>query len=443
MKGGWASPFALAWLNPRVSTMATAPRTTIAGFPPPPMGKQELIESLLKLQKAAKKITSILDLGLLVDSIVNDIACSFGCMEVDIFLRHESRDEMVAATMHCCATHGGGHTLKIGEQGMVGHVAFTGKMHYAPDVTRDPYYLPCDQGAKSAVAIPLKIGERVIGVFNAVHPEVDGFVPDQLKVLRALADHIAIALENARLFQRERELNERLNKEAEEARGIQQQLLPNSSVLLPEFAVTGATLPAGAVGGDWYDYLELPDGKWGLVLADVAGKGIAAALLMSATRSVFRAIAETVASPGEVLARLNRTLLRDFPAGRFVTMIYGVLDPKQRTFTFANAGHPWPVILRGTCTNLVETESGLPLGIAETSFSESTLALSADGRVLLYSDGISEALDPQQREYGTARLEELMQQPKISTQTILDDVRVFSSGQPAFDDATVVLITAR
>ena len=379
--------------------MATAPRTTIAGFPPPPMGKQELIESLLKLQKAAKKITSILDLGLLVDSIVNDIACSFGCMEVDIFLRHESRDEMVVATMHCCATHGGGHTLKI--------------------------------------------GERVIGVFNAVHPEVDGFVPDQLKVLRALADHIAIALENARLFQRERELNERLNKEAEEARGIQQQLLPNTSVLLPEFAVTGATLPAGAVGGDWYDYLELPDGKWGLVLADVAGKGIAAALLMSATRSVFRAIAETVASPGEVLARLNRTLLRDFPAGRFVTMIYGVLDPKQRTFTFANAGHPWPVILRGTCTNLVETESGLPLGIAETSFSESTLTLSADGRVLLYSDGISEALDPQQREYGTARLEELMQQPKISTQTILDDVRGFSSGQPAFDDATVVLITAR
>ena len=82
----------------------------------PPFTEAQL--SLLKLQKAAKKITSILDLGLLVDSIVNDIACSFGCMEVDIFLRHESRDEMVAATMHCCATHGGGHTLKIGEQGM-------------------------------------------------------------------------------------------------------------------------------------------------------------------------------------------------------------------------------------------------------------------------------------------------------------------------------------
>jgi phosphoserine phosphatase RsbU/P len=325
----------------------------------------------------------------------------------------------------------------------VGHVAFTGKMHYAPDVTRDPYYLPCDESAKSAVAIPLRIGDRVIGVFNALHPEVDGFAPEQLKVLRALADHIAIAVENARLFQRERELNERFSKEAEEARQIQQQLLPNSSLLLPEFAVTGATLPAGAVGGDWYDYLELPDGKWGLVLADVAGKGIAAALLMSATRSVFRTIAESTASPSEVLAKLNRTLLRDFPVGRFVTMIYGVLDPAQRTFTFANAGHPWPVILRGTCTKLVETESGLPLGIAETSFSESTVTLSDGGRVLLYSDGISEALDHQQEEYGTARLEQLMQCSQISTQEILEDMRGFSTGQPVFDDATVVLISAR
>lgn len=422
--------------------MATAPRTTLYHLQVPTLGQHELIENLLNIQRAAKRITSILDLGQLVDSIVNEIAFSFGCPEVDIFLRHESRDELVAATVHCCPTHGHGKTLKIGE-GMVGHVALTGEMHYAPNVDRDQYYLPCNPGTKSAVAIPLKIGDRVIGVFHAVHTELNGFAPEQLKALRALADHMAIAVENARLFQRERDLNERLSKEAEEARLIQLQLLPNSSVLLPTFSVTGATLPAGAVGGDWYDYLELPNGKWGLVLADVAGKGIAAALLMSATRSLFRTIAETTASPSEVLTRLNRKLLRDFPAGRFVTMVYGVLDPNQRTFTFANAGHPWPVISGGACTRLVETESGLPLGIADTSFSESTVTLSDDGKVLLYSDGISEALDHEQQEYGTARLEGLMQNSKISTEDILNDVRTFSAGLPAFDDATVVLISAR
>jgi len=423
--------------------MATAPRTAFHRFQVPPLGQHELIENLLNIQRAAKKITSILDLGQLVDSIVNDIACSFGCPEVDIFLRHETRDEMVAAMVHCCPTHGKGKTLKIGQEGMVGHVAFTGEMHYAPDVTRDPYYLPCNQSAKSAVAIPLKMGERVVGVFHAVHHELDGFAPEQLKVLRALADHMAIAVENARLFQRERELNERLSKEAEEARLIQQQLLPNTSVLLPEFAVTGATLPAGAVGGDWYDYVELPDGKWGLVLADVAGKGIAAALLMSATRSLFRTIAETTADPSEVLTKLNTKLLRDFPAGRFVTMVYGVLDPKQRTFTFANAGHPWPVFSRGTCTRLLETESGLPLGIAETSFSESTVTFAEGGKVLLYSDGISEAVDSQRQEYGTARLESLMQNPRLSTEEIQEDLCRFTAGEPPFDDATVVLISAR
>lgn len=423
--------------------MATLPRRATASFPMPPIGQQELIENLLKLQKAAKKINSILDLEVLIDSIVTDIACSFGCLEVDIFLRHETRNEVVAAGVHGCSVHGKGHALKIGQEGMVGHVASTGKMHYAPNVLDDPYYLPCEENAKSAVAIPLKIGDRVIGVFNAVHPEVDAFAPQKLKVLRALADHIAIAVENARLFQRERELSGRLTREAEEARQIQQQLLPNSSLLFPQLSVTGATLPAGAVGGDWYDYVELPNGKWGVVLADVAGKGMAAALLMSATRSVFRAIAENTLSPGEVLARMNRSLLRDFPAGRFVTMIYGVVDPQLRTFTFANAGHPWPVISNGICTKLVETDTGLPLGIAETSFSESTVLLEENGRILLYSDGISEALNNEQQEYGTTRVGELMQDPNISTQVILDDVWEFSGGQPALDDATVVLISAR
>jgi sigma-B regulation protein RsbU (phosphoserine phosphatase) len=379
----------------------------------------------------------------LIDSIVNDISCSFGCLEVDIFLRHETREEMVAACVHGCTRHGKGHSLKIGEEGMVGHVAFTGKMHYAPNVSVDPYYLACEEGAQSAVAIPLTVGDRVIGVFNAIHPELDGFAPEQLQALRGLSDHVAIALENARSFQRERDLNVRFTHEAEEARQIQQQLLPNSSLLLAGFSISGSTFPLSAVGGDWYDYIELPDDKWGIVLADVAGKGMAAALLMSATRGVFRAIAENVSSPGEVLKKLNRTLLRDFPPGRFVTMIYGVLDPAQRTFTFANAGHLWPVVLNGDCVHAVETESGLPLGVAEAAFSESTVLLKEGARVLLFSDGISEAQNPEQEEYGTERIQKLIRAHHASTATILDDVMEFSAGQPPNDDATVVLISAR
>lgn len=423
--------------------MGSVPGVVTSAVALPPAGQQEVIENLVKLQKATKKINSILDLEVLIDSIVNDVMCSFGCIDASIYLRSQDRDEMVAASVRGSAIQEKGHCLKIGKEGMVGHVAFTGKMHYAPDVARDPYYLSCNENARSAVAIPLRVKDRIIGVFHANHPDLDGFCPEQLKLLHALSDHMAIAVENARLFGQERERNARFNKEALEAQQIQQQLLPKSSLLLPGFSVSGATLPAGAVGGDWYDYIELPDGKWGFVLADVSGKGMAAALLMSATRGVFRAITENIASPGEVLARINRSLLRDFPAGRFVTMIYGVLDPAQRTFTFANAGHPWPVVLNGTCTQMVETKTGLPLGIADAAYSESVVALKDGARVLLYSDGISEALNDLQQEFGTGRLAEVVKKPHISTEMILNDVREFADGQPAFDDATVVLISAR
>lgn len=423
--------------------MGTVPGLARSAISMPPAGQQEVIENLVKLQKATKKINSILDLKVLIDSIVNDVVCSFGCITANIYLRHEHRDEMIAASIRGSSAQEKGHSLKIGKEGMVGHVAFTGTMHYAPDVSRDPYYVSCNEHARSAVAIPLKVKDRVIGVFNANHPDIDGFCTPQLQLLHAFADHIAIALENARLFGEERDRNQRFSKEAEEAREIQRQLLPKSSLLLPGFAASGATLPVSAVGGDWYDYIELLGGKWGFVLADVSGKGMAAALLMSATRGVFRAFAENIESPGEVLGRINRSLLRDFPAGRFVTMIYGILDPAQRTFTFANAGHPWPVVLEGKCTYMIETKTGLPLGIADAAYSESVVALDEGARVLLYSDGISEVLNDQQQEFGSVRLGELLRTPQLSTEMILKHVHDFSFGQPATDDATVVLISAR
>ena len=134
----------------------------------------------------------------------------------------------------------------------------------------------------------------------------------------------------------------------------------------------------GAVGGDWYDFIPMDQGRWGLVLADVSGKGTAAALLMSATRGMLRSLAEAACSPSEVLTKLNRLLVEDFPAGRFVTMVYAVLDPAKRTLTFANAGHPRPLLLTagsiergsmngssmtGGSAQFLDVERGIPLGL--------------------------------------------------------------------------------
>jgi len=398
------------------------------------------VQDLLKLQKAAHKINSILDLDQLIDKIANDIARSFGCVELSVFLHEAERGEMVLAGVHGCTLHGKGHRLKIGRDGLVGYVAATGQMRYAPDVRRDAYYMACEENTLSEVAIPLQVDGQLVGVFTASHPEVDGFPADQLRLLQGLCSHIAVAVQNARRFQQERSEREQMSREAQEARSIQQALLPKSSPFIPGFAVSGLSIPAGPVGGDWYDFIDLGDGRWGLVLADVSGKGTAAALLMSATRAMARSLAENSCSPAEVLTKLNRLLVEDFPSGRFVTMVYGVLDPARRTLQFANAGHLPPVLAEASGARFLETEMGLPLGIRHGTYSEATVPLTDGARIVLYSDGITEATNPDEEEYGAARLAAHLQHWDASMESLLQDVRTFANGAGLRDDATVVVV---
>ena len=400
------------------------------------------VEDLLRLQKAAQKITSILDLDQLIDKVVHEIASSFGCLEANIYLHDEPRAELILAGVCGCTTHEKGQILKVGKDGMVGHVAATGKMRYAPDVRRDPYYIACEESTLSEVAIPLVVDNRLVGVFTASHPELNAFPPEQLRLLQALCSHIAVAVQNARLFQRERQERERMSREAHEARVIQQALLPKSSPYVPGFAISGLSIPAGAVGGDWYDFIPLSDGKWGLVLADVSGKGTAAALLMSATRGMLRSLAEAGCGPGEVLARLNDLMVQDFPSGKFVTMVYAVLDPASRKLTFANAGHLRPLLVTNNGARFLDTDRGMPLGLAAGGFSEVEIDLSPGSRLVFYSDGITEAAESSEEEYGPARLENHVVGANASPESILEDVRSFVNGAGLQDDATVIFIKA-
>src|SRR5580698_881535 len=400
------------------------------------------VEDLLKLQKAAQKISSILDLEQLVDKVVNEIARSFGCLDSDIYLHHEERGELALVCAHGCTgceLHGPGHSLKIGK-GMVGYVASTGQMRYAPDVRQDPYYIGCEESTLSEVAIPLDVEGQLVGVFTASHNELDAFKPCQLRLLQALCSDVAVAVHNARRFQRELRQREQMTDEAREARIIQQALFPKTSPLIPGFTVSGLSIPVGAVGGDWYDFIPMDKGRWGLVLADVSGKGTAAALLMSATRGILRSLAEAACTPGEVLTKLNRLLVEDFPAGRFVTMVYGVLDPAKRTLTFANAGHLPPLLVTGTSSQLLDVERGIPLGLGPGDFSEAEVKLPVGCRLVFYSDGITEAENPRDEEYGLARLQEHFLGSDASAEGLLDDVRSFADGSGLRDDASVILV---
>ncbi len=456
------------------------------------VSRARLLDEVSRIQQAAQKITSTLDLDLLIDRVVNEVARGFGCVETSIFLRDFEANEMVLAGVQGCTLHGKGARVKIGKQGMVGWVAATGETRYAPDVRKDPFYIECEPGTLCELDIPLKVRGQVIGVFSATWTELDAFPLEQRQLLEVLAGHIAVAIENARLFQRERLERQRMLSDAQEARQIQEALFPKSSPFVPGFAIQGLCAPAGAVSGDWYDFIPLADGRWGLVLADVSGKGMAAALLMSATRRLVRSLAETVlhqrhlarpnrrpsrrdrsgrqlslglpgedagvkqlslthlqsqrelgvgaASPGELLARVNWSIMDELPAGKFVTMIYAVLDPARRTLTFANAGHPWPLLVDHAGARSIPTREGIPLGLSPGRYSEETVALPPGARLLFYSDGITEASDGRE-DYGTDRLISHLSRPGSCAETLLDDVRAFCRGAFA-DDATVILVRA-
>ena len=428
--------------------MATSPLTDF-GFtsPPPPETTTQKLAELVRLQKFAQRITSTLDIDELVPRIVDEVAASLGCVEINLFLRDPKEPEFVLAGVRGCTVHGKGHRMSMGE-GMVGHVAATRKMHYAPDVTRDPYYMACEHDTRSEVAIPLQREGNLIGVFTASHCELDAFCPDQLRLLEGLCAHVAVAVHNARRFGNEREQRERMSREAEEARSIQQALLPRSSPLIPGFCVSGLSIPAGSVGGDWYDFIPLHDGRWGLVLADVSGKGTAAALLMSATRGMLRSLAQTGSGPAEVLTRLNQLMIEDFPSGRFVTMVYAELDPSSRVLRIASAGHLAPLLVEPSGHRWINHEHGLPLGISASKFSETEVTLGEHSRIAFYSDGITEAdidsagIDSGE-EYGAERLLAQMQSPDVTPDSLLADVRKFANGTGLRDDATVILVRAR
>ena len=363
------------------------------------------IDDLLKLQEWIPKITSILDRDLLIDQIVNHVSYAFGCVEANLYLHDEGRSELELACVCGCTLHDKGERLKVGIDGMVGRVAATGEMHYAPDVRVDPYYLACEESTLSEVAIPLIVEDKLVGVFSASHSELDAFPPEQLHLLQALCSHIAVAVRNCRRFRAEQQERQRMSREAEEARIIQQALLPKVSPYVPGFAISGLSVP-------------------------------------SATRGMLRSLADTCSSPAETLSKLNQLMVEDFPSGRFVTLIYAILDPQNRTLKFASAGHLPPLLVEGDHARFLQSDTGTPLGLSKGGFSESEINLSQGSQLVLYSDGITEAAGLDNEEYGPERLREHVLKPHASSESILTDVRQYVYGAGLQDDATVIFVRA-
>jgi ketosteroid isomerase-like protein len=201
---------------------------------------------------------------------------------------------------------------------------------------------------------------------------------------------------------------ERLEQELEVARRIQQASLPKEVPTLEDWQIAPYYQPAREVGGDFYDFLELADGRLGVVVGDATGKGVSAALMMASTRSTLRAVAQTCESPGDALRRVNDSLATDIPSNMFITCFYAILDPKSGTLSYANAGYDLPYLWHGgDCEEL--RARGMPLGLMPgMSYEEKEMVLDAGETALFYSDGLVEAHDPEGAMFGFPRLTALI-----------------------------------
>ncbi len=302
------------------------------------------------------------------------------------------------------------------------------------------------QQLRSVMCVPLWNNRDVIGLIYVDNRHRAAlFSEESLRLLTYLANVAAVKIENARLFEQV-VAKERMDQELQKAREIQEHLLPAQGPPIPGYEVYGHSAPCQAVGGDYFDYVELPGGHYGIGLGDVAGKGLSAALLMASFQASLHALCEMGLSPDETITRLNRHLNRRIPQNRFVTFFYGVLDPERHTLTYVNAGQNPPCRVRAGAEVERLTATGPPLGmLAGAAFRAHSLEILPGDVVLCFSDGATEGRSASDEEFGEARLIEIARQdPSATPEDIVHRaaaaVEIHCAASPRQDDITLVVL---
>jgi phosphoserine phosphatase RsbU/P len=302
-----------------------------------------------------------------------------------------------------------------------------------------------DQRVRSILAVPLQTNDRVIGLLYLDSPhQVRDFTREDLNVLTVMANIAAIRIEHARLNEIE-EAERALAKEMQQAAQIQAGLFPASAPKIEGLDVAAKAVPARQAGGDYFDFLRFPDGKLGLMVGDVAGKGMPAALLMSSLQARVHVLFEDSHDLAARIERLNKATCGNCPENRFITFFFGILDPATGELRYASAGHNPPVLVRANRDYELLPGGGLILGILPMAkYEENVATLHRGDTLVMFSDGVTEAPNPRDEEYGEERLAHLIaSMPQASArelvQAVHSSVAQFTEGAPPADDITVVV----
>ena len=339
------------------------------------------------------------------------------------------------------------HDIPLG-RGIVGAAAQEKAAMLVPDVSKDPRYIATNPETRSELAVPLIYKENVIGVIDLEHTRRGYFTEDHKRTLTTLAAQIAIAIENAQLYEQIARQEKRLERDLELARELQFRLLPQSLPKLPNIELHAKFVPARAIGGDLYDFVPYSLSRLGLVIGDVSGKGAPAAIYAALVSGILRSHAPVEPGPAEMLSAVNFSLAERRIDGQYVSIIYAVWDDEQKRLQISNSGMPRPIYWHDGEIEVIEA-TGLPLGLFdEADYDEFNFQAKPGDLFVFFSDGILDAQNSKGELFGRKRVEEIVaacapKSVECVVNNVFKAVAEHAAGLDPFDDQTVVAMKVK
>lgn len=408
---------------------------------------EKTIETLIE---AVRKVSSSLDLDEVLDTIFDSVKELITYNAAVIYVMDPRSGEIHEFKTRGYLPRSISEDFLATGSGIIGWVIRNRAGEIVGDVKSDDRYVKVRAETRSEIAAPIiRADGRVIGVINLESDVVNGYDSQDLELLTMFASLAASAIDHTLLY-RQVMRQRRVESELELARKVVEGLMPRAFPLLKEFDIYGTTVPYREVGGDYLDFIDSISERLVVLVADVSGKGLAAALIMVAFRAYFHATVINELAMRVVISRVNRLVHDTTDGERFITCFYGLIDPENKRLLYISAGHNPPLLLRKDGTSRLLTQGGIPLGIFETSrYSESVLEFQPDDILVLYTDGVVEARDQLGEEFGLKRLEEVVRamsdrRAHEIVKAVMDSVNLHSEevGGPE-DDLTVSVIKVR
>jgi len=404
--------------------------------------------TLLLLNEIARELTSILNVDELLKRIAELLNRIIDYQMFSILLVDEDGQRLshrfslrFQESVHLK------HDIPIG-RGLVGVAAAEKMPVLVPDVSKDSRYIMANPETKSELAVPLIYKEKVIGVLDLEHTRRGFFTEDHKRTITTLAAQVAIALENARLYEQIAQQERRLERDLSLARELQMRLLPEVMPKVAHLDVAARFSPARAIGGDLYDFVNYSLSRLGIVIGDVSGKGAPAAIYAALVSGILRSHAPIEPAPAEMLSAVNFSLAERRIEAQYVCLLYAVWDDQRRTLQVANSGLPRPLYIHDGKIEIIEA-TGLPAGLFdEAEYDEFTFKAKPDDMFVFFSDGILDARNREGEMFGRSGVERVVssctaQSPDCVVDSLFQAVEEHAAGEDTFDDQTVVAIKVK